>query len=321
MSRRRRDDADIHGLLNVCKARGYTSHDVVAVVRRVLGTRRVGHAGTLDPLAEGVLPLCVGRYTRLVDQLADRDKGYHAEIELGARTTTDDAEGEVVEQRPVPDLSAAALESALGAFRGPITQVPPQFSAIKVAGQRAYDVARRGDALELAGRPVTVHRLEVVAWAPPKLTLVIVCSKGTYIRSIARDLGAALGCGAHLTRLVRLWVGNFGLDTAHSLEEIRAAADAGRVADVLLPADTVLAALPAILVPDERAIDLGHGRPWRAGVRQATADPTRVYDTGGRLLGLADFDAGRQAWQPRLTFVAEPPPPARTQRGGHEHDG
>ena len=321
MGRRRRDDADIHGFLNVCKERGDTSHDVVAADRRATGTRRIGHAGTLDPLAEGVLPICVGRYTRLVDQLADRDKGYYAEVELGVQTTTDDAEGAVVERRPVPDLSPAALDVALGAFRGPIIQVPPQFSAIKVAGQRAYDVARRGDTLELAGRPVTIYRLEVVAWQPPRLTLLVVCSKGTYIRAIARDLGAALGCGAHLTRLVRLWVGSFGLETAHSLDEIRAAAGAGRIDDVLLPADSILAALPAILAPDERAIDIGHGRPWPALTTQATDGPARVYDTGGRLLGLADYDAHRRAWQPRLAFVAEPPVPARTQGGGHEHDG
>lgn len=334
---RRRADADVHGLLNVCKARGYTSHDVVAVVRRALGTRRVGHAGTLDPLAEGVLPICVGRYTRLVDQLADTDKGYYAEVRLGARTATDDAEGEIVEERPVPSLTPEVLASVLDAFRGPIIQVPPAFSAIKVAGRRAYDLARRGDAPALVGRPVTIHRLDVVAWEPPCLTLLVACSKGTYIRSIARDLGEALGCGAHLTRLVRLWVGSFGLETAVSLEEIQAATQAGRPDDVLLPADTVLAALPALLVPDRRVVDLGHGRPWPASSARATSDPTRVYDTGGRLLGLVEHDQQRRMWQPRLTLVQAPtaptahqdapspaapgaPAPARAERGGHEHD-
>jgi len=348
MSRRRRDDADIHGMLNVCKARGYTSHDVVAVVRRALGTRRVGHAGTLDPLAEGVLPICVGRYTRLVDLLGDTDKGYYAEVLLGARTTTDDAEGEIVEERPVPPLTAETLAPVLDAFRGPIIQVPPAFSAIKVAGQRAYDMARRGDALELAGRPVTIHRLEVVAWESPRLTLLVVCSKGTYIRSIARDLGAALGCGAHLVRLVRLWVGSFGLETAVSLEEIQAAAADGRINDVLLPADTALAALPALLVPDQRAVDIGHGRPWPADASlattgRATGNPVRVYDTRGRLLAMAEHDPERNVWQPRLALVPEPAvqasrpvvptqptpgtplgtasAPERTERGGHEHDG
>jgi tRNA pseudouridine55 synthase len=313
MPRRRRDDADVHGLLNVCKARGFTSHDVVAVVRRTLGTRRVGHAGTLDPLAEGVLPVCVGRYTRLVDLIADTEKGYYAELSLGARTTTDDAEGEIVERRDVPDLTPEALEPALAPFRGPIEQVPPAFSAIKVAGRRAYDLARRGDAPELVARPVTIHRLDLLRWEPPRLTLVVVCSKGTYIRSLARDLGEALGCGAHLTRLIRLWVGSFGLEDAVSLEEIGAAASSGQLETVLRPADDALAELPALVVPRQRLIDIGHGRSWPASVGDAPPDPTRVYDTSGRLLGLAEHDPRRHAWQPRLALVSPP--------GGNDDDG
>jgi tRNA pseudouridine55 synthase len=313
MSRRRRDDADVHGLLNVCKDRGFTSHDVVAVVRRTLGTRRVGHAGTLDPLAEGVLPVCVGRYTRLVDLISDTEKGYYAELELGAHTTTDDAEGEVVERRPVPALSAEAIEPILARFRGPIEQVPPAFSAIKVAGRRAYDLARRGAALELVARPVTIHRLDLVSWAPPCLTLLVVCSKGTYIRSLARDLGQMLGCGAHLTRLIRLWVGSFGLEAAVSLDEIGAAARSGHLDTVLRPADDALAALPALVVPEQRAIDISHGRVWPAAASRAPGDPTRVYDTSGRLLGLAEYDLRRLSWQPRLALIQDP--------GGDTHDG
>jgi len=344
MARRRRDDADVHGFLNVCKARGFTSHDVVAVVRRLLGTRRVGHAGTLDPLAEGVLPICVGRYTRLVDTIGDTEKGYYAEIELGARTTTDDAEGEIVERRPVPDLTGHALDATLERFRGPIQQVPPIFSAIKVEGRRAYDLARRGDAPELAARPITIHRLQVVDWTPPHLTLLVVCSKGTYIRSLARDLGEALGCGAHLTRLIRLWVGSFGLEDAVSLDEIGAAAADGRLDTVVRPADDALAGLPALLVPDARAIDIGHGRSWPAGAQATPVTPTRVYDTGGRLLALAEHDHHRRIWQPRLALIANlslaaegqstgnvrPASARATERddgpdpnrsGGDEHDG
>ena len=306
MPRRRRDDADVHGLLNVCKASGFTSHDVVAVVRRTLGTRRVGHAGTLDPLAEGVLPVCVGRYTRLVDLIADTEKGYYAEVELGARTTTDDAEGEIVERHAIPVLSPDTLEAVLTTFRGPIEQVPPAYSAIKVAGRRAYDLARRGDAPALVARPVTIHRLDLVDWSSPRLSLVVVCSKGTYVRSLARDLGAALGCGAHLTRLVRLWVGSFGLEEAVSLEEIGAATTMGRLDAVLHTADDALAGLPALVVPELRLSDLGHGRPWSANVRHAPDGPTRVYDTGGRLLGLAEHDCRRAVWQPRLALLHTP---------------
>jgi tRNA pseudouridine55 synthase len=348
MSRRRRDDADVHGLLNVCKARGFTSHDVVAVVRRTLGTRRVGHAGTLDPLAEGVLPVCVGRYTRLVDLIADTEKGYYAEIELGASTTTDDAEGEVVERRDVPALTSEMLEPVLAMFRGPIQQVPPAFSAIKVGGRRAYDLARRGAAPELVARLVTIHRLDLVRCTPPRLTVLVVCSKGTYVRSLARDLGAALGCGAHVARLIRLWVGSFGLAEAVSLDEIGAAARSGHPEAVLRTADAALASLPALLVPHRRAIDLGHGRPWPVAASPAPVGPTRVYDTGGRLLGLAGHDRRRGVWQPHLSLIqaqtaaagsgawtAEPANPGprslspefsstsqiANRPGGDEHDG
>ena len=313
MPRRRRDDADLHGLLNVCKARGFTSHDVVAVVRRALGTRRVGHAGTLDPMAEGVLPVCVGRYTRLADLISDTDKGYYAEIELGVTTTTDDAEGELVERREGPELTTASLEAALAAFRGPIEQVPPAFSAIKIAGRRAYDLARRGDAPLLLARPVTIHRLEVMSLASPRLALLVVCSKGTYVRSLARDLGARLGCGAHLTRLVRLWVGSFRLEDAVSLDEIGRAARSGNIEAVVGPADSALRGLPALIVPRRRLTDLGHGRPWPASVVHAPADLTRVYDTDGQLLGLAEYDRHHHAWQPRLALVHD--------RGGYDDDG
>lgn len=315
---RRRADADIHGFLNVCKPRGFTSHDVVAVVRRALGSRRVGHAGTLDPLAEGVLPVCVGRYTRLVDFVSEGQKGYYAELELGARTSTDDAEGKVLEQHPVPDLTDADLEQALAPFRGRIQQVPPAYSAVKVAGQRAYDLARRGDAPVLAARAVTVHRLDALNWQPPTLTLLVACSKGTYVRSIVRDLGEALGCGAHLTRLVRLWVGTFSLAEAYSLDEIGAAASGGSLNSVLRPAEVALRSLPAAIVERRRIIDMSHGRPWPAQPEADTEGLARVYDSDGLLLGLAEHDVKRRAWQPRLA-LAQPPAANETDQIGGDH--
>lgn len=306
MSRRRSDDADVHGFLNVCKPAGFSSHDVVAVARRTLRTRRVGHAGTLDPLAEGVLPVCVGRYTRLVDYVSNGDKGYYAEVELGVRTTTDDAEGEVVERLPVPPLDEAGLERALAAFRGTIQQVPPIYSAIKVAGQRAYALARRGDAPELAAREVTIRRLDVARWESPLLTLLVDCSKGTYIRSLARDLGEALGCGAHLKRLIRLWVGPFALADAVSLDELAAAASPSTVASVLQSADVALQALPAAIVEPGRLVEMSHGRSWRASTTEDVDGMARIYDLEGRLLGLAELDRQRRLWQPRLALLAPP---------------
>jgi tRNA pseudouridine55 synthase len=306
MSRRRADDADVHGFLNVCKPAGFSSHDVVAVVRRTLRTRRVGHAGTLDPLAEGVLPVCVGRYTRLVDYVSNGDKGYYAELSLGARTTTDDAEGEIVERLPVPALDDTDLDRALEGFRGTIQQVPPIYSAIKVAGQRAYALARRGNAPTLEAREVTIRRLDVVRWQSPLLSLLVECSKGTYIRSLARDLGEALGCGAHLTRLIRLWVGPFGLAEAISLDELVQAVADDTVANVLQPADTALQALPAAIVDPSRLVDMAHGRPWPAATSGDIDGMARIYDLDGRLLGLAELDRRRKVWQPRLTLLVPP---------------
>ena len=295
--------AQPHGFLNVCKPRDFTSHDVVAVTRRLLGTRRIGHAGTLDPAAEGVLPLCIGRATRLAERVSGADKGYYAEIVVGMRTQTDDAEGDVIDTVPGPVIGRDALEAALERQRGPLLQRPPAFSAIKVAGRRAYQLARRGDDVQLQPRPVTIHRLTLHRWEPPRLVLTIACSKGTYVRAIARDLGEALGCGAHLARLVRLWVGDFRLADAVSLDEIDEAARSGRLGSVLAPPDRALGGLPAAIVRAERSADLEQGRAWPLGPSDA-ADGTlaRIYDPSGALLGLASVDRGRRVWQPKLAF-------------------
>ena len=304
------------GFLNLCKAGGFTSHDVVAIVRRLLQTRRVGHAGTLDPAAEGVLPICVGRATRLVDRLADADKGYYGVVVLGVRTRTDDAEGEVVETSAVPPFDAAALDAALERFRGEIAQRPPQFSAVKVAGRRAYALARRGEEVKLQARVVTVHRLTLEWWRPPRLALSIACSKGTYIRSIARDLGEALGCGAHLERLVRLRVGPFVLAEAISLDQLGEAARAGCARRYLLPPDAALRDAPAAIVPAERAADMSHGRPWpMSGAAGAEGALTRVYASDGRLLGLALPDHDRRVWRPRLAMSQQASGDDGSQRG------
>jgi tRNA pseudouridine55 synthase len=307
------------GFLNVFKEPGYTSHDVVAVVRRLLGIRRVGHAGTLDPAAEGVLPICVGRATRLVDRLADADKGYYAEIVLGTRTRTDDAEGEVLDTSPIPRLDEADLERALAQFRGTLSQRPPAFSAVKVAGRRAYDLARRGDEVRLQPREVTVYRLTLDWWRPPRLAVTIACSKGTYIRAIARDLGDVLGCGAHLGRLIRLWVGPFKLEQAIPLDTLREATERGDIGAHLLPPDTILGDLPAVTVEARRSIDMAHGRAWPMAKENRDAVPpgalARVYDTEGRLLGLAVADGARGVWQPKLAFGGEPNATAESRNG------
>lgn len=292
----RRADPPIHGLLNIDKAPGFTSHDVVAVVRGITGIRRVGHAGTLDPSASGVLPVCIGRATRLADFISEGTKAYRAEIELGARTTTDDADGEVIQRGPVPPMSVGAIEVGLAAFRGEIMQRPPAYSAVSVGGQRAYAAARRGTALELAERPVTVHAIEVVSWESPVLDVRIECSRGTYIRSIARDLGEQLGCGGHIRSLRRTRVGRFRIEEAVSLDALRAAGVSWT--RYLLPPDAALDGLCAVAGDRDSMV---HGRPFGEPGAATDGERFRVYDCDSRFLGLAVARGGQ--WWPRVSFV------------------
>jgi len=295
--------APIHGFLNLNKPAGYTSHDVVALVRRLCGVRRAGHAGTLDPLATGVLPVCLGRATRLADLVGEGEKEYRAEVTLGVTTATDDAEGEPLLRRPLPaGLTRASLEEVLAAFVGTIEQVPPAFSARRQAGVRAYALARAGQEVRLPPRPVTIYSIALEELALPRLWLRVRCSRGTYIRALARDLGEALGCGAHLSGLVRTRVGVFTLADAVTLEQLREAAGEGRWSELLLPPDFALQHLPRLVVEPGRREDMRLGRQWpddsgaRAGLHA-------VYDVLGCFLGLAEPVAGR--WQPRIAFVGE----------------
>lgn len=295
--------APIHGFLNLNKPAGYTSHDVVALVRRLCGVRRVGHAGTLDPMATGVLPLCLGRATRLADLVGEGEKEYLAEVTLGVTTATDDAEGEPLQRRPLPPgLTRASLEEALAAFVGTIEQVPPAFSARRQAGVRAYDLARAGQEVRLPPRPVTIYSIALEELALPRLWLRVRCSRGTYIRALARDLGEALGCGAHLSGLVRTRVGVFTLADAVTLEQLREAASQSRWRDLLLPPDFALQHLPRLVVEPRRREDMRLGRQW-PGDPGARAELHAVYDVQGCFLGLAEPVAGR--WQPRIAFVGE----------------
>lgn len=264
------------GILNINKPAGWTSHDVVARVRRLANERRVGHAGTLDPLAEGVLVVLLGRATRLADTVHTYPKTYHARLALGSATSTDDAEGEVIAEAPVPSTD---LDSVLDQFRGEIRQVPPAYSAVKVAGQRAYAVARRGGTLALEPRAVTIFDLRVIG----PLTLEVTCSTGTYIRSLARDIAQALGTVGHLAHLLRNRVGPFTLDAAAALETLD-------VASALLPPDAALPDAPIHRLTEEGALRLANGQSVPAAGLHA--DPVRVYDPSDRLvcLGRADGD-------------------------------
>jgi tRNA pseudouridine55 synthase len=218
-----------NGVLPIDKPLGWTSFDVVAVARRSLGAKRVGHGGTLDPLATGVLPLLVGSATKFADRLHSASKVYAALVTFGSETTTDDREGTVTRLVEPPDLSAEALDAALAPFRGRLAQVPPSFAAVKVDGRRAYARARSGEPVVLSARTVTVERLAIASWEPPTLRLLVVCSTGTYIRSLARDVGRALGSAAHLGGLRRLAVGALEADDALDIEGLRGTPAAARL--------------------------------------------------------------------------------------------
>lgn len=233
---RTRDVAHAAGVLAIDKPGGWTSHDVVAAVRSVLGVKRVGHGGTLDPLATGLLPVLVGAATKYADRLHAAPKVYAAVILFGSETATDDREGVVRREAAVPLVDRVALDSALEAFRGGIQQVPPDFAAVKVGGRRAYAIARSGSAVRIEPRAVRIDRLAIADWRPPALRLVVVCGSGTYVRALARDIGRALGSAAHLGALRRLAVGALSVDQAVDAGSIRALGRSALVAR-LLPTD------------------------------------------------------------------------------------
>lgn len=271
------------GIVVVDKPSGWTSHNVVARVRRLAGTRKVGHAGTLDPMATGVLVLGVNRATRLLGHLMLTQKAYVATVRLGASTTTDDAEGDVVREVDASHLAEAGVEAALGQFRGTIEQIPSTVSAIKVDGKRAYARARAGETVELASRTVTVERLDVTDARPTSpyldVDIEVVCSSGTYIRALARDLGDSLDVGGHLTALRRTRVGPFGLDAARTLEAL---ADEFAVVEIGEAARTVFA---TVTLDGERATMVRHGRPLH-GMALPASGPVAMFDPDGGFLAL-----------------------------------
>lgn len=291
------------GLLVVDKPAGWTSHDVVAVVRRLAGTRKVGHAGTLDPMATGVLVLGIGSGTRLLGHLVGLDKTYVATVRLGQATTTDDAEGQVVSGTGVTDLDPDRLAAALARLRGPIDQVPSAVSAIKVDGRRAYQRVRAGESVELAARPVVVHRLVAGPARPARaadgtavvdLDLEADVSSGTYIRALARDLGAALGVGGHLTALRRTRVGPFLLSQAHLLGGVVAGVTDPPldVSAALLPlAQAATARFPAYLLEESQAQALTHGR-FVPAPELADGAVAAAIGPDGQLVALVEGRAG-----------------------------
>ncbi|MEO5735652.1 MAG: tRNA pseudouridine(55) synthase TruB [Rubrivivax sp.] len=290
MSKLRQVRRPLHGVLLLDKPIGWTSNDALQKVRGLMRAEKGGHTGTLDPLATGLLPLCFGAATKFSQVSLDADKSYRATLQLGQRTTTGDREGDVIDTQPVYIADPGVVETACARFVGAIDQVPPMHSALKHEGRALYDYARAGIVIERPARRVTIHRIDIIAWDASRLVIDVSCSKGTYIRALAEDIGAALGCGAHLAALQRAGCGGLHLRDAISIDALTELDEAAREAR-LLPCDTLLQTWPDVRLPDDEAGRFLTG--LRRRVALADAPEVRVYaETGAAFLGSAHITGG-----------------------------
>jgi tRNA pseudouridine55 synthase len=293
----------MNGIFNIDKPEGLTSHDVVARVRRISGQKKAGHAGTLDPMATGVLPVVLGKATRLVEYLADADKAYRATVMLGAASDTYDREGTIT---PTPDAAMPTrdqVEQALQQFRGEIEQLPPMHSAIKIGGKKLYELARQGLEVERQPRRVTITRLGLEVYRPPELQIFVECSKGTYIRSLAFDLGVALGTGAYLQALVRTRHGPFAVEGATTLEGLEAAFKEGTWQESLYPPEYILGGWPTYTTTPEEQLAIIQGKPLFAPAPNSGTTTMAASTASGELLAILEWEPNRDYWQPRKVFL------------------
>jgi tRNA pseudouridine55 synthase len=288
----------VSGVLVVDKPVGMTSHDVVQVIRKGTGIRRAGHTGTLDPRASGVLVILIGPAVRLSEYVSASDKRYQATLRLGSSTDTYDSEGELTKSSPADHITEEMFEEALSHFVGEIDQVPPPYSAVKVKGKKAYEMARQGEKVELEPRKILVYSLDLLEWAPPEAVIDVYCSSGTYVRSLANDLGQALGCGAYLVGLRRTKSGQFSLRDAVSLRRLQEAFDAGNWYQFLIPAAEALSDWPAIELDADQVEKVRHGH--RVPAAEDSAGLARGISTQGDLVALLEVVEGE--WQPKKVF-------------------
>ncbi|MXY19921.1 MAG: tRNA pseudouridine(55) synthase TruB [Dehalococcoidia bacterium] len=293
------------GILVLDKPAGISSMDVVRRIKRASGMRRVGHGGTLDPMATGVIPICLGRATRLMEYMFDSSKEYLGEVRLGISTDSYDAEGEIVSRSDPSGVEREDFEDVLSRFLGPIDQVPPMFSALKRKGKRLYELARQGIEVEREPRSMTVHSIRLEDWNPPVATVHIECSRGFYMRSLAHDIGVQLGCGANLKSLTRLRTGRFRIADAVSIETAQNSFEEGSWPELLVGLDSVLGDLRVIIVGEREQTNIQNGRP----VPFAEDDPTlrpdeqfRAYSLDGEFLAIMRLDASDRCWRPNKVF-------------------
>ncbi len=307
MTRDNKKAPAINGILNVDKPKGATSMDVVRRIKRASRQKRVGHGGTLDPIATGVIPICMGQATRMMEYVVDGAKTYRGVVELGVETDTYDAMGETVREADPSGVTAARVEAALAPFQGEVMQVPPMYSALKMKGKRLYDLARAGIEVEREARPVNVYGVRLLDYTPPNATVEVSCGRGFYMRSLAHDLGRALGCGGRLKELARLRSGPFSVEDAASLEEAEERFLDGGWAALVHPPDAVVQHLEAITVDKPVEAMIGQGRPLPTGPGVPASDPgerRRVYGADGRFIGILAYNASEAHWQPEKVFPA-----------------
>ena len=279
------------GIINVYKEKGFTSHDVVAKMRGILGQRKIGHTGTLDPAAEGVLPVCAGKGTKLCDMLTDHDKTYRAVLLLGTETDTEDTTGTVLETKDTSGLTEDEVQDVVLSFIGDYDQVPPMYSALKVDGKKLYELAREGKTVERKARPVKIFDIQIETMDLPEVTMTVSCSKGTYIRTLCHDIGNLLGTGGCMEELTRTKVGRFELKDSLKLEELRDLAQNGRLEDALIPLDQMFSELQSV-VPAEKYIpkayngnDFFRNQLSETG-KFCSGEKVRVYDAKGHFIGI-----------------------------------
>ncbi|MDE8034960.1 tRNA pseudouridine(55) synthase TruB [Actinobacillus equuli subsp. equuli] len=291
MSRPRKKGRDVHGVFLLDKPQGMSSNDILQKVKRLFQANKAGHTGALDPLATGMLPICLGEATKFSQFLLDSDKRYQVTAKLGERTDTSDAEGQVVEARAV-NVGEAEIIAALDQFRGDILQVPTMFSALKHNGKPLYEYARQGITVEREARPITIFELRVIEYSAPYLTLEVHCSKGTYIRTLVDDLGEVLGCGAHVTVLRRLAVANYPIEAMMSYEDLQNLSENQPLEALdqhLLPLDTAVESLPKINLTAEQTKAVGFGQRVKFENINQTYGQVRLFSENGQFLGVAEI--------------------------------
>ncbi len=297
----------LNGIINIHKEAGFTSHDVVAKMRGICGQKKIGHTGTLDPEATGVLPVCLGSGTKLCDMLTDKDKEYVAELLLGRTTDTQDVTGQVLSESPV-EVSEEQVREAVMSFVGNYEQVPPMYSALKVNGKKLYEFAREGKEVERKARPVTILEIEILDIQLPVVKMRVACSKGTYIRTLCADIGEKLGCGGTMKSLLRTRVGQFSLENAITLEALQSLRDGGGLESVVLPVDGCFEDCPSLHVQEKWRKLLENGNSFYASqTREGETHPVgqwvKIYHEDGRFVGIYSYDKERKWYKPIKMFL------------------